>query len=257
MGRRAELCGRQALACNSQTNYLQEQARAKGSRMQFTNKLCGRGISHAESHSSSMKQHCSCKPLMFVLFLLRLLLLLMLLLLFRLPLLFLLIQLRVLANQTETDEFTCVPRTSRGVHRSQHKDTREHATARGLATTRARKSKLASANIQIRDAYHCDTASTGIHTPTHMCTRIQNMHTLCDKPNTQRHMVRESQIWCPCFRSPVFFSRSHEYERFCWPFLFWPCVWKIYCRDMQHEGKQTCCKHLDPSASQTKALPRG
>ena len=25
---------------------------------------------------------------------------------------------------------------------------------------------------------------------------------------------------------------------------------------MQHEGKQTCCKHLDPSASQTKALPR-
>ena len=42
MGRRAELCGRQALACNSQTNYLQEQVRAKGSRMQFTNKLCGR-----------------------------------------------------------------------------------------------------------------------------------------------------------------------------------------------------------------------
>ena len=42
MGRRAELCGRQALACHSQTNYLQEQARAKGSRMQFTNTLCGR-----------------------------------------------------------------------------------------------------------------------------------------------------------------------------------------------------------------------
>ena len=212
MGRRAELCGRQALACHSQTNYLQEQARAKGSRMQFTNKLCGRRISHAESHSSSMKQHCSCKPLMFVLFLLRLLLLLILLLLFWLPLLFLLIQLRVLANKTETDEITCVPRTSRGVHRSQHKDTRGHATARGLATTRARKSKLASANIQIRDAYHCDTASTGIHTPTHMCTRIQNMHTLCDKPNTQRHMVRESQIWYPCFGSPVFFTLTRIRE---------------------------------------------
>ena len=32
-------------------------------------------------------------------------------------------------------------------------------------------------------------------------------------------MARGSQTWSPCFRSPLFFfSRSHDFERFCWSF---------------------------------------
>ena len=68
-----------------------------------------------------------------------LLLLLMLLLLFWLPLLFLLLQLLMPINQTESDEITCVLRTLHGLHRNQGKGTRDHATARALAIARAHK----------------------------------------------------------------------------------------------------------------------
>ena len=102
-------------------------------------------------------------------FLLLLLLLLMLLLLLRLSPLFLLLQLRMPANKTGTDEITCLPCKSRRLHRKQHKDTFEHADVHGLATTHARGSKHANTSIHIKSAYRCDIASTGIRTHSHKC----------------------------------------------------------------------------------------